>query len=305
MKKRILIIGGTGFIGYHLAKYCIKKNFLITSVSTKKPIKKRNLNKVNYIFSDISNKKKLFKSLSNQKFDYVVNFGGYVDHSDSKKTYNTHFIGCKNLVNFFEKKKILKFIQMGSSLEYGNLKSPHKENATTSVRKLKSTYSKSKLLATNYLLDKFKKKKFPCIIFRLYLSYGPKQDFNRLIPIVIRQCLVGNAFSVSHGNQIRDFVYIDDLIKLIFKSLKNKTCGQIFNIGSGKLIKIKTLINKIKKNLKKGSPLFGKIKLRKDEQLNIFPDIEKTKNCFNWKANTSISNGVKKTIDYYKNENHE
>ena len=83
-KKKILITGGTGFIGYHLALNCLKKNFLVTSLSTKKPKKNRRIKKLD-IFFVISQKKRLFKLLnSNSNFDFVVNLAGYVDHSNKK-----------------------------------------------------------------------------------------------------------------------------------------------------------------------------------------------------------------------------
>ncbi len=62
-KKKILIAGGTGFIGYHLALKCLKKNFLVTSLSTKKPKKNRKIKKVRYLFCDISKKKKIIQTI--------------------------------------------------------------------------------------------------------------------------------------------------------------------------------------------------------------------------------------------------
>ena len=61
IKKKILIVGGTGFIGYHLAKKCLKKNWKVTSISSKPPKKIRYLRKVKYLICDITNKKKLKK----------------------------------------------------------------------------------------------------------------------------------------------------------------------------------------------------------------------------------------------------
>ena len=104
-KKKILIIGGTGFIGYHLAKACLKKNLIITSLSLKKPEKNRFLKKVKYKFFDISIYNNLRKNLID-RYDYVVNLGGHVIHKNSKKVLQSHFIGSKNLANFFEKKNI-------------------------------------------------------------------------------------------------------------------------------------------------------------------------------------------------------
>ena len=77
-------------------------------------------------------------------------------------------------------------------------------------------------------------------IFRLYQAYGPNQDINRLIPIVINACKRNQDFNCSDGDQFRDFVYIDDIVNAIIKSIKIKNQeGQIFNLGSGKLYKLK------------------------------------------------------------------
>lgn len=301
MTKKALIIGGTGFIGYHLSKKCLKNNYSVTSISQKKPVKLRYLKKVKYIFCDISKKKKLYNKLKKKNFDIVVNLGGYVDHSKKIKTYKSHYIGCKNLIDYFVKKNPKKFVQIGSSLEYGNLPSPQKEKYKTNLNNLKSTYSIAKLKATRYSLYNFKKKNFPIVVFRLYLTYGPLQDLNRLIPIVINNCLKNESFNTSYGNQLRDFLYIDELVNLIFKSFNNKKInGKVINVGSGKPVKIKFIINFIHNYLKKGKPIFGGLKLRKDEQLKIFPNNNLLKKYFKWSPNISIKKGLVKTINYYK-----
>ena len=82
-------------------------------------------------------------------------------------------------------------------------------------------------------------------------------------------------------NQIRDFLYIDDLINLISKIIKyRKNENIIFNVGSGKPIKLKSVIELIKLKLKKGTPLYGKIPLRKDENINLYPNINLVKKAF-------------------------
>ena len=223
MKKKILIVGGTGFIGYALSKKCIALGWNVFSLSSKKVKSSRKLDKVSYLHCDISQKKKLLKILKNKKFDYVFNLGGYVDPSKNLKTYKSNYFGCKNLVEIFKKKKSLKrFVQMGSSLEYGIKKSPHNESMKLHPNNLKSIYSKSKLLATNFLLKKYIDENFPVIIFRLYLTYGPGQDFNRLIPIVIKNCLKDIKFPTSKGDQLRDFIYIDDVVKILIISISKK-----------------------------------------------------------------------------------
>ena len=303
MKQKILIVGGTGFLGYHLAKKCTERGWSVLSISTNKPKKIRYLSKVKYLFFDIS-KKKNFQKIINYKFDYVVNFGGYVNHSAKIKTYQSHFIGCKNLVDFFINKNLKSFIQIGSCVEYGNCESPQKESKLIELKKLKSIYGVAKLSATNYLLQKFEEKNFPCTILRLYLVYGPKQDFNRYIPMVIKGCLKDLKFPCSKGSQFRDFLYVDDLIRAIFKCLKNKNSkGQIINIGSGAAREIKKTTLFIQSVIKKGKPEFGKIPYRKDEILNLFPSIDKAKKIINWRPKSVFKKSILKTIKYYKKIN--
>ena len=297
MRKKILIVGGTGFIGYHLAKRCLKKKWLVSSFSTSKPKKFRKVDGIHYIVGDISKRKDLNKIKKN--YDYVVNLGGHVDHTNKIKTLKSHFYGSRNLAEFFSKKRINVFIQMGSSGEYGKIKSPHKEE---SYGNPKSPYALSKLKASNFLINYFKKKNFPVIILRLYQAYGPKQSINRLIPITISNCILDKTFPCTNGAQYRDFIFIDDVISAIIKCLttKKKILGQVFNLGSGKPLKVKDVIKKISGLTKKGNPQYGKLKMRKDETLRIFPDINKIKNILDWRPKTSFKEGLKKTFKFYK-----
>tara|TARA_Y100000389_G_scaffold3285_1_gene3215 strand:- start:1109 stop:2017 length:909 start_codon:yes stop_codon:yes gene_type:complete len=295
--KKILIAGGTGFIGYHLAKYCLNKNWIVVSFSKNLPKKIRKIKKVKYIKGDLYKKNDLKKIKG--KFDYVVNLGGYVDHVNKVKTYNSHYLGCKNLSNYFLNKDIKSFIQMGSSGEYGKIKAPHKE---FQVCKPKSVYSNAKFLSSLFLLNLFKKYNFPFTVLRLYQAYGEKQDINRLIPIVITSCINDYSFPCSDGKQYRDFVHVNDVILAIIKSILNKNSrGQIFNLGSGRPIKIKKLILLIRKKIGKGKPLFGKIKLRNEEAIKVYPEIKKIKKMINWSPKIKFELGLNKTIKYYKN----
>lgn len=300
MKKKIkiLIPGGTGFLGYHLALFCKKKGWIIHSLSKFKPKKNRKVPGVKYIFCDIRNKKRLKDKLNNY-YDYIVNFSGYVDHSKNKSITKIHFQGCKNLVSNFQNNKPRKFIQIGSSIEYGKRKSPQKE---ISIRKIDtlSVYGNAKLKSTLFLLSLFKKQSFPSTILRLYLVYGPNQDNNRLIPYVISNSLKGKKFNCSPGNQFRDFTYIKDVITAIYKTIKSKKSnGEVINIGFGRPIKIKDAIQKIVKYVGKGEPIFSKLKIRNDEPLKLYPNINKAKKILNWSPKISFRKGIKKTIKYY------
>ena len=131
MKKLLLVVGGTGFIGFHVIKEAIKRKWQVTSISLNKPKKERFLKNVKYLQCNFVDYYSLSKKI-NSKFDYVLNAGGYGKHPDfnkiGEKLIKTHVTGLINLVKILPRKKLKKFIQIGSSAEYGNIKSPIKEN---------------------------------------------------------------------------------------------------------------------------------------------------------------------------------
>ena len=301
MKKKILIVGGTGFIGFNLIKKLNTRKFEIFSLSRNKPKNDKKVSYVKYIYCNISNTKKLNYIFKEKFFDYVINFGGDIDHKNKIKVYASHYLGTKNLANIFKKKKIKKFIQIGSSIENGKIKSPQRVNIIKKSSELKSHYGRSKHLATKYLLSLYKNFFFPVTVLRLFQVYGPHQDTSRLIPFVISNCIKGNNFPCSSGTQYRDFTYVDDVNDLIIKSLDNsESNGKVFNVASGKAIKVKKVILDIKNIINKGNPEFGKIQMRKDEINKIYANIKSTKKIFDWEAKIIFNDGIKKTINYFK-----
>lgn len=298
MTKKVLIIGGKGFLGTNVARALIKFGYNVDLLCKKKKNFKR-LKNTNYIFCDIRNKKDLKKKIDNN-YEYVINFAGNIDHKNTQQTFSTHFIAIKNILEILKKRKIKLFIQAGSCLEYGKNKSPQKEKER--CRPI-SQYGKSKYYLSKYLIKNKKKFQFKFIILRLYQVYGPYQKKDRLIPIVIDSCLQNKNFNCTEGNQERDFLYIDDLTTLIKKMLNHKKINSnIYNVGSGNPIKVRNVICKIRKIISKGNPKFGAIKMRKDEVKFLYPDIKKVKKEFKWSPKVNIFEGLKKTIKFYENK---
>lgn len=295
--KRILIVGGTGFIGFNLCKVCLKLKMHVTSLSSKQPNRLKRLKKVHYLVGDISNYNKIRSILIND-YEYVVNLGGNIDHKNKTKTYKNHFLAVKNLYKIFKNKKIKKFIQIGSSSEYGKF-----EGAVSETTKCKpeQAYGKSKHKATSFLIKKFKLNRFPVTILRFFQIYGPYQKPNRLIPFVICSSIKNKIFSCSEGGQYRDFLYISDAIKSIIKSLKNKKIlGKVINVGYGKPIEVKKIILQINNLINKGKPIFGKVNLRADESNIIYPNLTRSKKYLILGKKKNILDGLKETIKFYK-----
>ena len=299
MKKKIIIAGGTGFLGFHFAKACLKKKWIVVSVSRKKPKKKRFLKDVKYIQADITDKENLQKKLKgHMNAVFLINFAGEAEHKNIKKTFLSHYRGLKNLSELFSNKFLIKFIQIGTSFEYGKIKSPHREHFKLQPI---SNYAKAKTLASKELLNNYKKNNFSALIVRPYQIYGPNQDLNRFIPRLISNCIKNKIFPCTSGVQFRDFLFIDDFINFIEKIIINKKLkNEVFNIGYGKPKKIKNIILLVKRLIGQGGPVIGKVKMRNEESITSYPDISKAFKLTGWRPKVRFNSGLKKTINYYQ-----
>ncbi len=298
--KKLLVVGGTGFIGYHVITEAKKRGWEVTSISLGKPKSKRYHKNIKYIQVDFKDYKKLNKKIKNN-FDYIVNAGGYGKHPNfdrsGKILFNSHYQGLLNLVKILSKKKIKKFVQIGSSAEYGSAISPQKENSKCFP---KTPYALAKFSCTNFLINFGQINNFPSTILRFFQVYGPKQDKNRILPQLIENCLEDRSFSVTKGQQMCDFCFIDDVVKAIFKTLTSKKSnGEIINIGLGKPIKIKNVIDKVHKIIKKGKPLYGKLNYKKNTNMKLYPNVTKAKKLLNWHPKIKFSEGLRLTIKSY------
>ncbi|MBN1384707.1 MAG: NAD-dependent epimerase/dehydratase family protein [Elusimicrobia bacterium] len=294
---RILIIGGTGFIGQHLARKCLEYTSSVTCLGFS-----GKSSSDNFIQVDITYKDKLGKSLVGRKFDYVFNLGGYVDHTaylrGGRKVVDSHFTALMNIIDSIEHSTLKGFVQVGSSDEYGGVPGPQKE----SVREEPiSPYSFSKMCSSHFVQMLSVIEKFPGVVLRFFLVYGPGQDEERFLPQIIRGCLNNEEFKTSEGKQLRDFCYVGDVVDAMIKAaVYQEAKGHIINVASGIPIKIKDMIKTVVNLTGGGKPLWGVHPYRPGENMRLYADTTLAKKLLKWEAKTSLEDGLRKTIDYYK-----
>jgi nucleoside-diphosphate-sugar epimerase len=300
---KILIIGGTGFIGRHLAKRCLEDTSFVTCLGlTDRTYSEPVLQSMEFLKSDISNKKQLSSVLNGRYFDYVFNLGGYIDHTPyfkrGRKLIDSHFIGLMNLIDCLDINRLKGFVQIGSSDEYGSAPAPQKETIRESPI---SSYSLAKTAASHFIQMLSNTEVFPGVVLRLFLVYGPGQDDRRFLPQIIKACLKGEKFKTSEGEQLRDFCYVDDVAEAMVKAAFSSTAkGHIINVASGFPIPIKEMIKKVISLVGGGKPLWGTHPYRKGENMELYADVSLAKRILKWKPKISIEDGLKKTIEYYR-----
>lgn len=298
MAEKLLIVGGTGFIGSNLAHKAVENAFNTTVLSLNSPTKDKQIESVEYLQADITNLDQLRERLSTYKFDYIVNLSGYIDHSrfldGGRQIINTHFDGVQNLLQVLDWTYLKRFVQIGSSDEYGDQVAPQSEDLRESPI---SPYSSGKLFSTQLLQMLYRTEELPIVILRLFLVYGPGQNNKRFLPQIIEGCLSDSSFPASTGEQLRDFCYVDDISRGILMSLKNDDVkGKVVNLASGKSISIREIIELVRSIIGSGSPEFGKIPYRVGENMALYADTTKARKLLNWVPEIEIEEGIRRTI---------
>ena len=228
----------------------------------------------------------------------MVNLGGYIDHTFFKeggqKVIESHFSGLLNLIENLNRDHLQRFVQIGSSDEYGDQIAPQSEDVRESPI---SPYSSGKLFSTQLLQMLYRTEELPVVILRLFLVYGPGQNNKRFLPQIIEGCLLDSSFPASAGEQLRDFCYVDDISRGIIMSLKNDDVkGQVVNLASGKSISIREVVELVRNIVGHGNPEFGKIPYRVGENMALYADTTKAKKLLNWVPEINIEEGVRRTI---------
>ncbi len=299
--SKIIVAGGSGFIGANLISELIANGNEVISISKSINNLKRKVKNAKYLFHDLNKpiKENLIKNLVGS--EYIINCSGYIDHSsfkdNGKKVFYDHFNSLISLTNLAIDLKVKTFVQIGSSDEYGKNKSPIKESVRESPI---SPYALSKLSSTYFLQQCFKEETLNTVVVRPFLIFGEMQSKSRFLPYLIENCIKDKAFNVTKGDQIRDYLYIKDFNQGLIKTLNNKNAyGEIINIASGVPISIKEVISTVNKIIGKGLPNLGGIDYRESESMELYADIEKAKQILDWKPKYNFKESLERVIKWY------
>ena len=327
-KKKILITGGSGFIGSAIIKQLLKKNISLLNIDCLSyAANKKNLlnveKKKGYKFFklDISEKKKLEKIFNKFKPDYVINCAAetHVDRSihSAKKFIKSNIIGTYNLLEctreyLIKNKKFERFHQISTDEIFGDLYKVAKPPNENSAYLPSSPYSASKASSDHLVTSWGRTYKIPYSISICTNNYGPHQFPEKLIPKTIINAMKGKKIPIyGDGKQIRDWLFVEDHARAIQKIIfSRKTKNNKFNISGNNQIYNINLVNMICDYLNKKiqfdkndkfefKNLIEFVKDRPGHDRKYILNSNKIRRQLNWKPNYNIKEGIEKTIDWY------
>jgi len=258
---------------------------------------KDNFKHKNYAFYKLNlQSNDLLKKLSSHKIDYIIHLAAIssdkVFKEDLNNSFKNNINSTLNLLDLAEKKKIKNFIFASSEWVYGdnNNKKILKENFIIDRAKLKSSYGLSKLICEDLIINFYNLQKINKYnILRFGIIYGPRKKPGSVIEGLLKESLEGVIKINGSLATARKFIYIDDLVSGIIKSIKNKN-SSTFNLTNNKLKSLKDILNVIKNNIR--------FNIKIENINNSSPVIRNTTNAFikkklMWHPKIGLSKGIK------------
>jgi len=314
--REVLVTGGLGFIGSNLSIELVRLGARVTIVDNMLPRQGGNPfnirdieDKVRVNFSDVRNELSMNHLVKGKH--YIFHLAGQVNHVDSMRNPVQDLdINCRGTLVLLEAlrqhNRSAKVIFAGTRGEYGSsVKLPVDEDHPTNP---KGIYAVTNLTAEKmvFVYDDIYGIKGVCL--RITNTYGPRHqmahDEYGVFNWFIRKAIDNENIPVfGDGHILRDFLYVDDLVEcMLLAALKERAYGKVFNVGTGVPISFNELAKKIIRVAGSGRVKFTEFtKERKEvEPGDYYADITRIKKTVNWEPGISLEEGIKRTIDYYR-----
>ena len=311
----IIVTGGAGFIGsnfiyYSMATYpedrivCLDKLTYAGNLSTLKPI----LDKPNFRFckTDICDRDTVYDIFEEEKPDAVINFAAesHVDRSieDSSLFLQTNILGTGVMMDACRKYGNVRFHQVSTDEVYGELPLDHPEMLFTEETPIhpSSPYSSSKAAADLLVQAYYRTYGLPATISRSSNNYGPYQFPEKLIPLLIANCLNDKPLPVyGSGRNVRDWLYVEDHCKAVDQIVRKGHIGEVYNVGGHNEMANIDIVKLIVHALGKSEDLITFVPDRKGHDLRYGIDPTKLQNELGWLPETEFADGIQKTIKWY------
>lgn len=201
---------------------------------------------------------------------YGVSYG----QNDVPTAYQVNIAGTEQLLRGAAAAGVERFIHIGSCFEYGHAKQPLQE---TDPLRPTGVYGLSKAAATRLAVSLAKTYSLKLLVVRPFSLWGRDEEQLRLVPSILRACLRGEEIELTAGEQVRDYLYLDDAAIAIVKLLKAEyPCGEIVNLGSGQPVYLREFAKRIASVLGGDRWLrFGLRPYRSDEMMTLLPDLSR------------------------------
>ena len=316
--KKIIVTGGSGFIGSNLVKFLLKKKYFVINIDSLKysanPYNTKNLNKnKNYVFFklDLNNKNKIVKILKKYKPEGIFNLAAetHVDRSiDNPYNFiHSNILGTYNLLESILKyKKKIKLVHISTDEVYGDVLVGRSDEEYP--YKPSSPYSSSKASSDHLVRAYIRTYKIPAIISNCCNNYGPNQFPEKLIPKLIFNIINDKPLPIyGKGKNSREWMHVQDHCEALLMIYIKGKIGESYNIGSGVNIKNIDIAKKLLRIAKKKSSKISekvKIKFIKDRPGHDFRyalNNKKILKKLGWKTKISLHDGLLQTFNWYIN----
>ena len=311
----ILVTGGAGFIGSNFIFYmldrhpdyrivCLDKLTYAGNLSTLAPV----MEKENFRFvkADICDREAVYGLFEEEHPDVVVNFAAesHVDRSIENPTIflETNIIGTSVLMDACRKYGIGRYHQVSTDEVYGDLPLDRPDLFFTEETPIhtSSPYSSSKASADLLTHAYHRTYGLPITISRCSNNYGPYQFPEKLIPLMIANCLGDKPLPVyGQGLNVRDWLYVEDHCKAIDLVLHRGREGEVYNIGGHNEMRNIDIVKLICRELGKPESLITYVTDRKGHDMRYAIDPAKIHRELGWLPETKFEDGIKKTIRWY------